>query len=436
MIPLRWLKIFMGCFCGWLVLFCGCAQTRDGIKTGAGTQAAVSEKGSALQTPAEQYAGEVLAYMMPVTLGKTGEPKLRQEWGDRGLDFPLDYGAISAMMLGPEKDPRRVMVLDNNILGLSQVLYHYDKNLNLFKGRNSQESVYPSTELVSIRIMLLQKMNREEKVGLAELMNRKAQLLDPRVPADEIRLEGTNLKLSEMKLLKNVIQAEPSFFAYLEHPFIVSMLYRIGAVEMDDYVQDKIRSARYTEAMLADGRKRPDNKSVQVAVLPSIIDAFAYQAVDTDAYPGGFMPREAYSGAVERFRDTLVGFLQKLVTAQMFGDAIANDTEEEKRRDASVKSFIEAHLDIRSLDRRPLVVYPENAAEVIQDVCHDADFNVIVLGKNVYLSMHILDVDTFPHVNRLYLDVSDILYGQAEFEISQISMFVFNKLKPLIPPSE
>ena len=436
MIPFRWSKIALGCFWGCLLLFCGCAGTRDGAMTGTRPQATVMANGYALQTPAEQYAGEVLAYMIPVTLGKTGDPKLRQEWAGRGLDFPLDYDAITGVMLGPEKDPRRVMVLDNNILGLSQVLYHYDKNLNLFKGRNSQESVYPSTELLSIRVMLLQKMGREEKVGLAELMNRKAQLLDPGVPAEEIRLTGTNLRLSEMKLLKSVLLAEPSFFAYLEHPFIVNMLYRIGAVEMDAYVQDRIRSARYTEAMLADGRKRPDNKSVQVAVLPSIIDAFAYQSVDTDVYPGGFMPQEAYTGAVKTFRDTLVGFLRKLVMAQMFGDGGAHDAEEEKKRDALANGFIETHLDIRSLDRRPLVVYPENAAEVIRDVCHDADFTVIVLGKNVYLSMHILDVDAFPHVNRLYLDVSDILYGQAEFEISQISMLVFNKLKPLMPPSE
>ena len=56
---------------------------------------------------------------------------------------------------------------------------------------------------------------------------------------------------------------------------------------------------------------------------------------------------------------------------------------------------------------------------------------LIGLGKNVYLSMQILDVDTFPHLNRLYLDVSDIVHGQADFEINQVSMFVFNKLKPL-----
>ena len=133
MLLLRFSKyVLCCCFCGWVGLLCGCAQTPDG--TDSRLQPAVSINGVVLQTPAEQYAGEVLAYMVQVTLGKAGNLKLRSEWGDRGLTLPLNYKAISEIMQGPEKDPRRVMVLDNNILGLSQVLYHYDERLNLFKG--------------------------------------------------------------------------------------------------------------------------------------------------------------------------------------------------------------------------------------------------------------------------------------------------------------
>jgi len=378
----------------------------------------------------------VLAYMVPVTLGKTGNLKLREEWGDRGLHLPLEYEAISDMMRGPERDPRRVMVLDNNILGLSQVLYHYDERLNLFKGQYRQKSVFPSTELISVRLMLLQKMDRGEKVSMAGLINKKAQLLDSRVRADEIDLHGTNLRFSEMKLLKDVIRSEPSFMGYLEHPFVVEMLYRIGAVSMDSYVQEKILSARYRGFAFERGGESPEKKSVQVAVLPSVVKSFAYQAIDTDTYPSGFMPEETYSKAIKKFQKTMIGFLQKLIMAQMFGDAAEGDSDQQERRNALVKEFIEAHLDVRSMNQRPFVIYPGNAEKVIQEICHDSDFNVIVLGKNVYLSMHILDVDTFPHLNRLYLDVSDIVHGQADFEISQVSMFVFNKLKPLILSSK
>ena len=418
------------CFCGWVGLFCGCAQTPDGA--GSRLQPAVIINGVILQTPAEQYAGEVLAYMVPVTLGKAGNPKLRGEWGERGLALPLNYDAISEMMQGPEKDPRRVMVLDNNILGLSQVLYHYDERLNLLKGEGIHRSVFPSTELLAIRVMLLQKMNRGEKVGLGELMKNKELLLDPLLNADGIDLEGTGLHFSEMKLLKDVIRSEPSFMAYLEHPFIVEMFYKIGAVSMDSYVKEKIHSARYKGSDFERGRKKSGQKPVQVAVLPSVVKSFAYQAIDRDTYPTGFMPEETYYEVIETFQNTMIGFLQKLVLGQMFGDVAAGDMDEQEKRNVLAREFIEAHVTIRIMSQRPLVIYPDNAEKVIQDVCRDSDFNVIVLGKNVYLSMQILDIDTFPHVNRLYLDESDIKYGQVDFEIGQISMFVFEKLKPLI----
>ena len=413
-------------------MFYGCTRTHDLGETGSRLQSTVITKGLYAQTSAELYAGEVLAYMVPITLGKTGNPKLREEWGDRGLNLPLDYEAISDMMQGPERDPRLVMVLDNNILGLSKVLYHYDEKLNLFKGSYRQKSIFPSTELLSIRVMLLQKMDRGEKVSMAGLMNKKTQLLDSDIKADAIDLGGTNLHLSEMKLLKDVIQSEPSFMAYLEHPFIVDMLYRIGAVSMDPYVREKIQSARYRGSAFDQGRKRPEKKTVQIAVLPSVVESFAYQSIDTDIYPSGFMPEEFYAEAIRTFQKTMILFLQKLIMAQMFGDAAAGDSDEQKSRNARVEEFIETHLNIRFINQRPFVIYPGNAEKVIQDVCHDSDFNVIVLGKNVYLSMHILDVDTFPHVNRLYLDVSDLVHGQVDYEVSQISMFVFNKLKPLI----
>ncbi len=163
-----------------------------------------------------------------------------------------------------------------------------------------------------------------------------------------------------------------------------------------------------------------------------MVKSFVHQAIDTHTYPSGFMPEEAYAKAIETFQRTLIRFLQKLVMAQMFGDAASIASDEQKRRDVRVKEFIKLHLEVRSMDHRPLVVYPQNAESVIQNAFNDSDFNVIVLGKNVYLSMHFLDVDTFPHVNRLYLDMMDIRHGQADYEISQISMFVFNRLKPFI----
>ena len=236
-----------------------------------------------------------------------------------------------------------------------------------------------------------------------------------------------------MKLLKDVIQSEPSFMAYLEHPFIVEMLYNMGAVSMDSYVKEKIRAARYRNLGFEQGQESAGEKSVQLTVLPSMVESFVYQSIDTGAYPMGFVPEEAYLEAIESFQGTMIRFLQKLVMVQMFGDPATGDSDAQKRRTVLAKEFIETHLTVKFMNQRPFVIHPGNVDKVIQDVCHDSDFNVIVLGKNVYLSMQILDVHTFPHVNRLYLDMSDIKHGQVDFEIGQISMFVFDKLKPLIP---
>ena len=213
------------------------------------------------------------------------------------------------------------------------------------------------------------------------------------------------------------------------------MLYKIGAVSMDAYVRKKIRSAHYRNIGPEQSREGPGKKAVQIAVLPSIVESFAYQSIDMESHPTGFVPEDAYFEAIETFQGTLIRFLQELVMEHMFGASVAGDADEQNSRNAWVKEFIELHLNLRFMNQRPLVIYPDNAEKVIQDVCHDADFNVIVLGKNVYLSMQILDVDTFPHVNRLYLDISDINHGQVDFEIGQISMFVFEKLKPLIRSS-
>ena len=388
---------------------------------------------AATPAPAAQYAAEVLSYMMQVTLGKAGNPKLRAEWRQRGLNLPLDFQAISDLMLGPNKRPSRVMVLDNNILGLSQVLYHYDQGLNLFKGRNGQNSLFPSKELLSVRVMLAQKLSRDEKISMAALMQRKSQILDPRVPAENIVLEGTRLTLSEMRLLKDVIRSDPSFMNYLEHPFIVETLYRIGAVSMDPYVFEKMQQAQYADYQY--GRTAGDDwdKTVTVSILPSFANTFAYGDIDTDMYPSGLMPDDTYIETIEILKKTMLQFLQKLVRAQMFGDSSATDAAEENRQNERVNAMIDEHVGIFNMTKRPLVVYPENAEKVLQHICPSADINVIVLGKNVYLSLRISEVDTFPHANRVYLDAIDIKHEQVDYEISQISMYVFKKLKNHIP---
>ena len=107
-------------------------------------------------TENEQIAGEIMAYLLQVVLGVAGAPEKRQAWSTRGIDLPLDFDMVSSRMYGPVPLRAELMVLDTNILGLSRVLYHYDPRLNLFKGTRDQQSLYPCTELMAIRLLLLQ----------------------------------------------------------------------------------------------------------------------------------------------------------------------------------------------------------------------------------------------------------------------------------------
>lgn len=81
-------------------------------------------------------------------------------------------------------------------------------------------------------------------------------------------------------------------------------------------------------------------------------------------------------------------------------------------------------------DERPLVIYPENASEVIQEVCPEADFYIILLGENVYLSIYFdKEKDIYPHVRWLYMDSMDIKYSQIQEETDQIAQFISKRLK-------
>ena len=111
-------------------------------------------------SPAEQYAGEILSYMLPFVLGHEGRAKRRDDWQARALDEPLDFSQIAAKMEDPGNGKGDLLVLDSNLLGLSAVLYHYSRELNQFKGKYIYDSLYPSSELVALRVLLLQKIHR------------------------------------------------------------------------------------------------------------------------------------------------------------------------------------------------------------------------------------------------------------------------------------
>jgi hypothetical protein len=380
----------------------------------------------------QQYAGEILAYLMQVVLGKAGNPAMREVWYARAADARLDFDLVYETMTNSNKDRKQYLVLDNNIRGLSKVLYHYNIRLNLFKGKYHQESVFPSAELLSIRMMLLQKIHRGEKVNMEKLLKKKKLMANPEVDPADIDPGGTGLNASEIKLLKDVIDSEPFFMDYLENPFIVDTLYRVGVVNPDNFVKEKISRARYQADGFTARSPQKDSGTLKISILPSITKAFEYQNIDATTYPSGFKPNKKYAEASQEVQEKILNLTQQLVKVQLMSRGPTQHSPG-SNYDALAKRFVDEHLEFLNHDRRPFVIYPENADRMIESICPEAAFTIIILGENVYLSLNINEVDSYPNVNRVYLDIQEIRHSQVDYELSQVSMFVYNKLKTLIP---
>lgn len=408
-----------------LLMHCGGTRTADRGRLPLDT----NESGQgAYQSPSSEYAAEILSYMMQVVVGVAGDPVNRQAWKTKSLSVDLDLDQIRHIMEDPERKVSELMVYDANILGLSKVLFHYNQRLNYFKGRRFQESLYPSEELLAIRLFMVQKIARDEKVRMGNLMAQPTLLEDPLAELSLVALAMANLNAEELQLLQDVIQSEPFFKDYLENPFLMEALNRVGIVEMDGYVKSKVAAADYSRLAAEYPREsRPDNV-VRVAILPSLTRSFDVQARADADFPLGFQANEDYVFAVKALKAKLAAAIQHRLVDGLGGEG--GDPLSQAEKDKKAADMVNNHLQFLDFDKRPLVIYPENAEKVIQSLCPDADFNFIILGKNVYLSMSIDEErDVFPSANRIYLDIMDIGQSQSDHEIDQVGEYLFNRLK-------
>ncbi|MEE4112621.1 MAG: hypothetical protein V2I40_07385, partial [Desulfobacteraceae bacterium] len=348
-------------------------------------------------TDSEQIAGETLAYLMEVVLGQAGNPAERATWATRGLNLPLDFDLVSRRMFGPVPLRAELMVLDTNILGLSEVLYHYDRRLNLFKGKKENDSLYPCAELMATRLFLVHKLNRGEKVGLSAMIRYKGLFTPGSRNANDTELAAMNLSDKEFSFLKAVFQSEPAFLKYMEHPFLVSTLRRIGAAEQDAFTLMADQSANYRR-WACPARKPMQRSPVTIAILPSMNPMF-------DASPGP-------AGAVTPSHDyqAILNHLKKAILEELA----------RKRLDTGQTESTTQH-PVFFTPERPMAIHPGNAGRVIEDVCPKADFTLILLGKNVYRAIHIdPENDIYPHEKRIYLDVDDVRYQQIDDDIEAV----------------
>jgi hypothetical protein len=272
------------------------------------------------------------------------------------------------------------------------VLYHYDRRLNLFKGTRDHDSLYPCAELMAIRLLLLQKLRRNEKVSIAGLM-RHIALFDPQTrDAGGAELAAMQLNGDEFRFLKAIFRSEPAFLRYIQHPFIVSTFRKIGVVESDRFTLSADLAATYSRLSCKTNRQKK-NRPATIAILPAMNPMF-----DTTAVTGQIRPSEDYLKLQEEIKTAII----KRVDTNNGEPSVAD------------------RLDFFTPDQ-PVTIHPGNADRVIGQLCPDVDFTVILLGKNVYRAIFIdPEADIFPYKNRIYLDVDDVRYQLIDDEIAAI----------------
>jgi hypothetical protein len=330
--------------------------------------------------PAQQYAGEVLSYMIQVVTGMEGKPGQREQWRTRGVGSHLALKDIVKILSDPDRDNSRIMVYDLNVLGLSKVLYHYDVRLNQFKGEYSISGFYPSAELLALRLLLVDLINDGIKVDLPVFYRLLPDIMDENFDLSRFRDGAAGLSFQMLKLLRAVLSSEPHLEQYLRHPFLMGALNRAGVLQESLLVDRMVRQAGY-QRLDAGRHLRKKKGEAVVAILPSIIGTYRFDSDEGSLNGYGFSAEAEYTRVVEKLE-------QKILSALENG---------------------QNQVAFKNLHQRPLVVYPENADRVIRDVCPEADIVIVILGKNVEKSIHIdPEKDIYPAVNRYYFDIMDV----------------------------
>ncbi|MBW1781948.1 MAG: hypothetical protein JRL30_14550 [Deltaproteobacteria bacterium] len=402
---------------------------QPGSQASHGSGPAETVSADADLTPAQAYAAEVLAYLVQITLGMAGDPEYREQWRVRGLEEPLRFQDIEATMTEPEQNPLDLMVLDPNILDLTSVLYYYDKGLSLYQGDYGVTSIYPASEFIAIRLLLLKKIHSGKKVGLAALVAREDLLRDPEAEPTEEDLRATNLTIGELKLLQEIIHSKPHLFQYLKSPFLVAAFYNAGAVVEDGFVREKMARAGYGEYPCRPflGSDRPE--AVKICFLPSIIDEFVYGQPNAHLSPNAFQPTGFFRDMIRKLARDIRSATKKCMEKELLTLGNTQSPTKISQWNADWSRIAGKYLGFYVADQRPFVVYPENAAQVIQDICPQADFTVFILGKNVYKSIF-LDpkTDIYPSANRIYVDITDIKHSRIQEEIRDMGCFVSKRI--------
>jgi hypothetical protein len=379
-------------------------------------------------SPAQDYAGEILAYFLQVVVGHIGPEERRQAWRSAGSDAALDFDTISQIMTQPAWSKSDLMVLDFNLLGLVEVLSHYNPQFNLFKGRYIFDSVYPSSELIALRLLIQRKLSQDEKVNFTALHNREAMLrphADAPTPADLAKMK---LSAGEFQLLKDVFTSDPLFFQYYKHPFIVDAMTQIGFYQPDRLTAEISRNASYKQYAPRWDYRKNSSKSVNVVILPSFTGEFAFGGQYESPYVYGFKPSADFVQAIEKLEADILERSAHFLFTELKngGEAGAADYTLWRRQwDDTYAPLIQFNL----FDQRPLTIYPENADRLVKEICPTADLVILILGDGIDRIIYAEeDADDFAAAGELYFSRDDISYFRKNGKIDKIARGIVGRL--------
>ena len=415
-----------------LLVLASCRAITDGYKDRSAPAATPStELPSSGLTPAQDYAGEILAYFMQIVVGHIGPEESRKAWRSTGSEAVLDFQAISQTMSTPASSKSDLMVFDFDLVALVETLSHYNPRFNLFKGQTIFSSVYPSSELVALRLLIQRKLMQGEKVSLTALREREMLLRSFESAPSRSDLSAMNLSAVEFQLVKDVFASEPLFFHYYKHPFIVDAMIQIGFYQKEPLTDAIIRSANYRTFAPSHRRKKGRSKSITVVVLPSFIREFEYGGVYPDPYIFGFKPSADYLRTVKKLKDDILTRSADLLIAEL-----KNSGKVEAKNDLSWKALWDnvyaPLIQFKLFDQRPLTIHPANEDRMVKDICPSADLVILLLGEGIERVIELTDaVNDFNTTEMLYFNMDDIRYYKRNDKIDEIARGVVARLLAL-----
>lgn len=361
-------------------------------------------------TKAQRYACEIQSYLIKVVLGLEGDPSMRKRWAEKGIHEPLDLAAINDAMHGREKSELQYMLLDYNLADLLKVLFHYDPELNLHRGSLGILSPYPSHEFVAMRLFLVKRLHSGRPLSLSRILNTSGMLNEIIVSQDQDHVEETGLSKEEAVFLRDVTASFPRILEYMGCPFLVRALLEAGILARDGLAEEKASKALYGPLRKTLVKGEP-SASRKVVFLPSFTRHF-------DLPQGKEKPGEGdFKASQELLR------LSAKLSEAIFSYTATLASEPDHAESGRMLNTILQDTAFFLEDERPLAIHPGNAEETIKAVCPDATLAVIMLGKNVRLSMHGI---TEPSQGKpwIFVDEMDVAYGQLAAELDLISRFL------------